>query len=142
MYTKKKIRFYKKKYHLFLLDFLKEYYITAQKIKFSIKDFFSECDQIRSFLRIWSHLLKKSLMETFIFCAVYNSLFNFFLTNKLFTPSQSSFLPRESCIIQLLSLIHKIQTAFDDNPIVNEKEVFIHISKAFDKVWYYGLHMV
>ena len=43
---------------------------TAQKMKFSIKNFFSECDQIRSFLRIWSHLLKKSLMENFIFCAV------------------------------------------------------------------------
>ena len=25
---------------------------------FSIKDFFSKCDQIHSFLRIWSHLLK------------------------------------------------------------------------------------
>ena len=32
-------------------------------MKFSIKDFFSKCDQIRSFLWIWSHLLKKSLME-------------------------------------------------------------------------------
>ena len=45
--------------------------ITAQKIKFSIKDFFSKCDQIRRFLQIWSHLLKKSLMENFIFCAVW-----------------------------------------------------------------------
>ena len=44
---------------------------TRQKMKFSIKDFFSKCDQIRSFLRIWSHLLKKSLMENFIFCAVW-----------------------------------------------------------------------
>ena len=43
---------------------------TAQKMKFSIKDFFSKCDQIHSFLRIWSHLLKKSLMENFIFYAV------------------------------------------------------------------------
>ena len=43
---------------------------TAQKINFSIKDFFSKCDQIRSFLRIWSHLLKKSLMEKFTFSAV------------------------------------------------------------------------
>ena len=43
---------------------------TIQKIKFSINDFFSKCDQIRSFLRIWSHFLKKSLMENFIFCAV------------------------------------------------------------------------
>ena len=24
--------------------------------KFCIKDFFSKCDQVRSFLRIWSHL--------------------------------------------------------------------------------------
>ena len=45
----------------------------AQKMKFSIKDFFSKCDQIRSFLRIWTHLLKKSLIENFIFCAVQNS---------------------------------------------------------------------
>ena len=41
--------------------------ITAQKMKFSIKDFFSKCDQIHRKLRIWSHLLKKSLMENFIF---------------------------------------------------------------------------
>ena len=39
-------------------------------MKFSIKGFFSKCDQIRSFSRIWSHSLKKSLMENFIFCAV------------------------------------------------------------------------
>ena len=46
----------------------------TQKMKFSIKDFFSKFDQILSFLRIWSHLLKKSLMENFIFCVV-NPLF-------------------------------------------------------------------
>ena len=43
---------------------------TAQKMKFSINDSFSKCDQIRSKLRIWSHLLKESLMENFIFCVV------------------------------------------------------------------------
>ena len=42
---------------------------TAKKMKFFIKDIFSKSDQIRRFLRIWSHLLKKSLMENFIFCA-------------------------------------------------------------------------
>ena len=36
-------------------------------MKFSIKDFSSKCDQIRSFLRIWSHLLERSLIENFIF---------------------------------------------------------------------------
>ena len=39
-------------------------------MKFSITNFFSKCDQIRSFMRIWSHLLKKSVMENFSFCAV------------------------------------------------------------------------
>ena len=43
---------------------------TAQKMKFSIKHIFSKCDQVPRKLRIWSHLLKKSLMESFIFCAV------------------------------------------------------------------------
>ena len=43
---------------------------TAQKIKFSIEDFSSKCDQVRSFSWIWSNLLKKSSMENFIFCAV------------------------------------------------------------------------
>ena len=44
--------------------------ITAMRMKFSITDFFSKCDQIRRKLRILSHLLKKSLMENFIFCLV------------------------------------------------------------------------
>ena len=44
--------------------------VTALKMKFFIKDFFSKSVQIRSFLRIWSHLLEKFLMENFIFCAV------------------------------------------------------------------------
>ena len=40
---------------------------AAQKKKFSIKDLFSKCNQIHSFLRIWSHLLKKYLTKNFIF---------------------------------------------------------------------------
>ena len=44
---------------------------TAQKLKFSNTDFFGKCDQIRRKLRIWSQLLKKSLIEeNVIFCAV------------------------------------------------------------------------
>ena len=35
-----------------------------------MKDFFSKHDQIRKKLGIWSHLLKKYLMENFIFCAL------------------------------------------------------------------------
>ena len=39
-------------------------------MKFSIKDFFSKCDQIYRKLRIWSRLLKKSLIEHFIIFTV------------------------------------------------------------------------
>ena len=46
---------------------------------FSIKVFFSTCDKIRSLLRIWSHLLKKSVMENFIFSAVCVSLADTYL---------------------------------------------------------------
>ena len=45
-------------------------YCIKQNMKFSIKDFSSKCGQIRSFLQIRSHLLKKSLMKNFIFCPV------------------------------------------------------------------------
>ena len=43
-------------------------------MKFPIKVSFSKYDQIRRKLQIWSNLLKKSLMENFIFCAVYCQL--------------------------------------------------------------------
>ena len=39
-------------------------------MKFSIKDFFSKCDQIRSKLPFWSYLQKESLIENFVFCAL------------------------------------------------------------------------
>ena len=55
-----------------LINFMKKWLrykcFSLQKIKFSVKDFFSKCDQIYSFLGIWSHLMKKFLLENFIFC--------------------------------------------------------------------------
>ena len=39
-------------------------------LRISIKDFFSKCDQIRSFIRILLHLLKKSLMKDIFLCSV------------------------------------------------------------------------
>ena len=43
---------------------------TAKKMNFSIKFFLGKCEQICRKLRVWSHLLKKFLMENIIFCAV------------------------------------------------------------------------
>ena len=56
---------------------------TVQKMNFSIKDLFSKCNQIRSFLRIWAHLLKKFLVENFIFCVVKDKMMNILVTSKL-----------------------------------------------------------
>ena len=43
-----------------------------------------------------------SLLPIFgkMFKELYNSLFNYFQSNRLFTPSQSGFLPGDSCIAQ------------------------------------------
>ena len=58
------------KMNLLNTRYLTNYYFISNM--FSIEGFFSKCEQIRSFLRIQSHLLKKSLMENFISCAVFS----------------------------------------------------------------------
>ena len=59
---------------------------NAQKMKFSINDFFSKFDQIRCFLPIWQYLLEKSFMKNFI-CYFSVSLF----WAKIKAPSQRTF---------------------------------------------------
>ena len=51
-------------------------------MKFSIKTFFGKSDQIRRKLLIWSHLLKKSLMENFILVQYEISLFQHITKNE------------------------------------------------------------
>ena len=70
---------------------------------------------------------------------IYNFLFNHFVSNKLLTPSQSVFLPGDSCVAQLLLIIHEIQAIVDSNPPADVRGVFLDISKAFDNVWHKGL---
>ena len=54
-------------------------------MKFSVKDFFSKCDQMRGKLRIWSHLLMKFLMENFTFCANQCSHLSYSFISMLFS---------------------------------------------------------
>ena len=65
-------------------------------------------------------------MKEIIERVIYNALFNYFKDNKLFTPSQSGFLPGDSCIGQLLLITHETQTAFDNSP-VDVRGVFLDI---------------
>ena len=70
---------------------------------------------------------------------IFNSLFNYFIENNLFSPHQSGFIPGDSCVQQLISITHEIYNAFDCNPSLEVRGVFLDISKALDKVWHDGL---
>ena len=69
----------------------------------------------------------------------YNPLFLYIGTNNLLTRHQSGFCPNDSCIYQLLSIIHSIYAVFNHNPSLEVRGNFWVISKAFDKVWHEGL---
>ena len=78
-----------------------------------------------SLLPIFSKILER---------LIFNSIFNYFI--KVFTECQSSFIPGDSCISQLLSITHEIYKNFDCNPTLDTRATFLDISKAFDKVWH------
>ena len=64
-------------------------------------------------------------------------MFEFLIENNLISQHQSGFKPGDSCINQLLSITHEIHLSFDDG--FDDRNVFLDISNAFDKVWHDGL---
>ena len=70
---------------------------------------------------------------------IFNDVFALLENNNLLTPKQSGFRPNDSCVSQLLSIIHSIYSDFDLNPSLEVRGNFLDISKAFDKVWHEGL---
>ena len=70
---------------------------------------------------------------------VFNKIYKLLLKEKLLNPNQSGFRPSDSCINQLIAITHEIFKAFDCNPPLEVRSVFLDISKAFDKVWHEGL---
>ena len=70
---------------------------------------------------------------------IYNNVFLFLEDNKLLTLNQSGFRPNDSCINQLLSIVHSIYSDFDHNASLEARGNLLDISKAFDKVWHDGL---
>ena len=59
--------------------------------------------------------------------------------NSLLNPNQSGFRPGDSTGNQLLSIVNSISQAFDCNPPLDVRSVYLDISKAFDRVWHQGL---
>ena len=66
---------------------------------------------------------------------IFKDLFDYFHENELFTKCQSGFLPGDSCISQLLSIVHDIKSSFDCDSTLDVRGIFSDISKAFDKVF-------
>ena len=73
----------------------------------------------------------KSLKDFYLMnCTSFNE-------NDLLSSNQSGFGPGDSCINQILSITHEIYQSFDND--LEVREVFLDISKAFQKVWHEGL---
>ena len=70
---------------------------------------------------------------------IFNRIYDFLLEEDLLNPNQSGFRPFDTCINQLLAITHEIFAAFDCNPSLEVRPVFLNISKTFDKVWHKGL---
>ena len=70
---------------------------------------------------------------------IFNRIYNFLLEEDLLNPNQSGFRPSDSCINQLLAITHEIFEAFDCNPPLEVRSVFLDISKSFGKVCHKSL---
>ena len=70
---------------------------------------------------------------------IYDSLYSHLMSHELLNPNQSGFRPGDSTVNQLLSITHTMFKAFDCNPPLDVRSVYLDISKAFDRVWHDGL---
>ena len=59
------------------------------------------------------------------------------MENKITSSNQPGFKPGDSCIKQLLSIIHDIYESLGVR--LEVRSVFLDISKALDKVWHDGI---
>ena len=83
-----------------------------------------------SLLPIFSKILEK---------LIFDSLYHHLDKNSLLNQNQSGFRPGDSTVNQLLSIVNSIFSAFDCNPTLDVRSVYLDISKAFDRVWHRGL---
>ena len=70
---------------------------------------------------------------------IFNAIYFLFEDHKLLNPRQSGFKKNDFCINQLVSITHQIYSAFECDPSLEVRGVFLDLSKAFDNVWHDGL---
>ena len=66
-------------------------------------------------------------------------MYQFLEERNLLAIHQYGFRCNDSCINQLLFIVHTLYKAFDAYPTLDTRGVFLDMSKAFDKVWHEGL---
>ena len=71
-----------------------------------------------------------------------NSIFSFIDTRNMLSVHQSRSRTGDSCVHQLTSIVHEIYNAFDANPSVEVRGIFLDISEAFDWVWQKGRNFI
>ena len=69
-----------------------------------------------SLLYIFGKILEKIM---------FNRVYKFLLEERLLNPNQSGFRPSDSCINQLLAITREIFEAFDCNPPLEVRSVFL-----------------
>ena len=70
---------------------------------------------------------------------IYDSLYSHLVSCDILNPNQSGFRPGDSAINRLISITHALFKAFDCNPPLDVRSVYLDISKAFERVWHDGL---
>ena len=70
---------------------------------------------------------------------MFNSFFKFIDTTNILSVHQSKFRPGDSCVHQIISIVHEIYNAFDANASLEVRDVYLDISTAFYRVWHKGL---
>ena len=81
----------------------------------------------------------QTLFEKIFEKLIYDTVDGHLDTNDLLNPNQSRFRLDDSTINQLISIVHTIPEAFDCNPTLEVRSVYLDISKAFDRLWHEGL---
>ena len=70
---------------------------------------------------------------------IYDSLYSHLSLCDILNLNQSGFRPGDSAINQLISITHTIFLAFDCNPPLDVRSIYLDISTAFGRVWHDGL---
>ena len=70
---------------------------------------------------------------------IFNSLYKYLEDSKLLSDHQYRLRSSDSCVNQILSIVHKLYKAFDAYPTLETRGVFLDMFKTFDKVWHEGL---